>query len=243
MISEQVLTALVSAFAMGFLGSTHCIGMCGGLTVALNTGTAKEKSLRLSFTYQIFRVLSYGILGALAGGLGYLFSKWTNFPVLIVLGGIMLIMMGFYLLSWQNLLIYFEKIGRKLWKKVSPVQSHFLPIKKFHQAAVVGLLWGLLPCGLVYSALAMASTSGTAVGGFTSMVAFGLGTLPAMFAVGVFSNKLVNFFRNPKVRAVFGLLFILWGSFYIYQAVTKMSNGQVGHQHHQTQTEMDHSHH
>ena len=126
MISEQVLTALVSAFAMGFLGSTHCIGMCGGLTVALNTGTAKEKSLRLSFTYQIFRVLSYGILGALVGGFGYLFSKWTNFPVLIVLGGIMLIMMGFYLLSWQNLLIYLESIGRKLWKKVSPVQSRCL---------------------------------------------------------------------------------------------------------------------
>ncbi|MHC9509743.1 sulfite exporter TauE/SafE family protein [Kangiella sp. M94] len=246
MISEQVLTALVSAFAMGFLGSTHCIGMCGGLTVALNTGTDKEKSLRLSFTYQIFRVLSYGILGALAGGFGYLFSKWTNFPVLIVLGGIMLIMMGFYLLSWQNLLIMFERIGRKLWKKVSPVQSRFVPIKKFHQAAVVGLLWGLLPCGLVYSALAMASTSGTAVGGFASMVAFGLGTLPAMFAVGVFSNKLVNFFRNPKVRAVFGLLFILWGSFYIYQAVTKMSNGQNGHQHHQmqqeVQTKMHHAH-
>ncbi|MBD3653382.1 sulfite exporter TauE/SafE family protein [Kangiella sp.] len=246
MISEQVLTALVSAFAMGFLGSTHCIGMCGGLTVALNTGTAKEKSLRLSFTYQIFRVFSYGILGALVGGFGYLFSKWTNFPVLIVLGGIMLIMMGFYLLSWQNLLIYFESIGRKLWKKVSPVQSRFLPIKKFHQAAVVGLLWGLLPCGLVYSTLAMASTSGTALGGFASMVAFGLGTLPAMFAIGVFSNRLVNFFRNPKVRAVFGLVFILWGSFYIYQAVSKYSSGQGGHQHHQmqreVQTEMHHDH-
>ncbi|AUD78156.1 sulfite exporter TauE/SafE family protein [Kangiella profundi] len=243
MISEQLLTALFSAFAMGFLGSTHCIGMCGGLTVALNTGTAKEKSLRLSFTYQIFRVLSYGILGALVGGFGYLFSKWTNFPVLIVLGGIMLIMMGFYLLSWQNLLVYFEKLGRRLWKKVSPVQSRFLPIKRFHQAAVVGLLWGLLPCGLVYSALAMASTSGTAMGGFTSMVAFGLGTLPAMFAVGVFSNKLVNFFRNQKVRAIFGLLFILWGSFFIYQAVIKISNGQDGHQHHQMQTKINHSHH
>lgn len=242
MISDQLLTALFSAFAMGFLGSTHCIGMCGGLTVALNTGTAKEKSLRLSFTYQIFRVLSYGILGAFVGGFGYLFSKWTNFPVLIVLGGIMLIMMGFYLLSWQNLLVYFERLGRRLWKKVSPVQSRFLPIKRFYQAAAVGLLWGLLPCGLVYSALAMASTSGTAMGGFASMVAFGLGTLPAMFAVGVFSNKLVNFFRNPKVRAVFGLLFILWGSFYIFQAVTKMSNGQDGHQQHQMQTDISHTH-
>ena len=243
MISDQLLTALFSAFAMGFLGSTHCIGMCGGLTVALNTGTAKEKSLRLSFTYQIFRVLSYGILGALVGGFGYLFSKWTNFPVLIVLGGIMLIMMGFYLLSWQNLLVYFERLGRRLWKKVSPVQSRFLPIKRFHQAAAVGLLWGLLPCGLVYSALAMASTSGTAMGGFASMVAFGLGTLPAMFAVGVFSSKLVNFFRNPKIRAIFGVIFILWGSFYIYQAVSKYSSGQGAHQHHQMQTEMDHSHH
>lgn len=67
-----------------------------------------------------------------------------------------------------------------------------------------------------------------------------------MFAVGVFSNKLVNFFRNPKVGAVFGLLFILWGSFYIYQAVTKTSDGQRAHQHHQiqqeVQTEMHHAH-
>lgn len=226
-----LFSTLISAFIMGFLGSAHCLGMCGGITIALNQSLDKKQHLRLSLIYQLFRIVSYGILGALVASIGMVFNQWTDFPILIVFGGLLMIMLGFYMLSWWSILSHLESLGRRLWKKVAPIQKKFIPIKKYHQAMIIGLLWGLLPCGLVYSALAMAATSNSTSGGALSMMAFGLGTLPALFLAGVLSHKFLAWFKKPAVRAVIGILFIVWGSIQIYASFNQNQQHQQ-HQHH-----------
>ena len=219
------------AFIMGLLGSAHCMGMCGGLTVALSSGCEPSRQATLSLVYQLFRVCSYAILGGIAGALGDVMSRWTDFPVLMIAASVLLIMMGLYLMGRWSLLTVLEKQGGKLWKYVVPVQKKFLPIRNFSQAASIGLLWGLLPCGLVYSALAVSAASGSAINGVVTMLAFGLGTLPALYITGVFAKQLLQWFKKPWLRTTIGIIFIVWGSYQMYTTLVP-SNDMGSHQHH-----------
>ncbi len=225
---------------MGFIGSLHCVGMCGGITVAFNQAVHQEKQLQLSFTYQFFRIISYAILGALVAVFGALFTK-ASFPVLPILSGIFMILLGFYLVSFSAPLLGLEKLGHKLWKRVQPIQRSFLPVQTFSQATIIGLLWGLLPCGLVYSALALAVSSGSAIEGFIVMLCFGVGTLPMLLSVGMASQKLLSFAKKQWVKNIAAMIFILLGIYYIYSALAQ------DHSHHQrngqTIQQQDHSHH
>ena len=219
------------AFIMGLLGSAHCMGMCGGLTVALSSGCEPSRQATLSLVYQLFRVCSYAILGGIAGALGDVMSRWTDFPVLMIAASVLLIMMGLYLMGRWSLLTVLEKQGGKLWKYVVPMQKKFLPIRNFSQAASIGLLWGLLPCGLVYSALAVSAASGSAINGVVTMLAFGLGTLPALYITGVFAKQLLQWFKKPWLRTTIGIIFIVWGSYQMYTTLVP-SNDMGSHQHH-----------
>ena len=219
------------AFIMGLLGSAHCMGMCGGLTVALSSGCEPSRQATLSLVYQLFRVCSYAILGGIAGALGDVMSRWTDFPVLMIAASVLLIMMGLYLMGRWSLLTVLEKQGGKLWKYVVPVQKKFLPIRNFSQAASIGLLWGLLPCGLVYSALAVSAASGSAINGVVTMLAFGLGTLPALYITGVFAKQLLQWFKKPWLRTTIGIIFIVWGSYQMYTTLVPASD-MGSHQHH-----------
>ncbi|PXF63416.1 sulfite exporter TauE/SafE family protein [Kangiella spongicola] len=219
------------AFIMGLLGSAHCMGMCGGLTVALSSGCEPSRQATLSLVYQLFRVCSYAILGGITGALGDVMSRWTDFPVLMIAASVLLIMMGLYLMGRWSLLTVLEKQGGKLWKYVAPVQKKFLPIRNFSQAASIGLLWGLLPCGLVYSALAVSAASGSAINGVVTMLAFGLGTLPALYITGVFAKQLLQWFKKPWLRTTIGIIFIVWGSYQMYTTLVP-ANDMGSHQHH-----------
>ena len=221
------IAPLVSAFVLGLVGSGHCLGMCGGITVALNASAAEEKRLQLSTVYQMFRVVSYALLGAVVGGLGHVFERWTQLPLLPVIGAVLLLMLGLYLMRFWNVLVYLEKIGWRLWRYIAPIQKRFIPVKSYTQAMVVGLLWGLLPCGLVYSALALAATSGEIANGAATMAAFGLGTMPMMLATGLFSRQLLMTFRKPRVQTMMGVVFVVWGAWQLYSVL-----GGSGHDHH-----------
>ncbi|AOE50596.1 sulfite exporter TauE/SafE family protein [Kangiella sediminilitoris] len=233
----ELTVVWLPAFMMGLLGSSHCLGMCGGLTVALSSGCEPQKQALLSLVYQLFRIVSYAILGTIVGSLGAVITRWTDFPILLFLAGFLLIMMGLYLMGQWSLLTYLEKQGGRLWKILQPLQKRFLPLRRVSQAIPIGLLWGLLPCGLVYSALAMAAASGGAAQGTVTMLAFGLGTLPALYVTGLFAKQLIHFFRRQVVRSLIGVIFILWGSFQLYNVSSMITNpaGQHTHQHHQTQ--------
>jgi sulfite exporter TauE/SafE len=213
---EFPVSGYLALFLIGLLGGTHCIGMCGGIVSALSMGGPPRFSLHLA--YNSGRIVSYAAAGALAGALGGLsLTLAGQLPVrvaLYVLANLMLVALGFYLIGITQSLAFTERLGRKLWVHVQPLSKRYLPARTVAQAFPLGLLWGWLPCGLVYSALATALTSGSALGGAGLMLAFGAGTLPNLLLAGLLAVRLRSYASKPWVRLVAGLLvlgFGVWG--------------------------------
>ncbi|HEB81742.1 MAG TPA: sulfite exporter TauE/SafE family protein [Gammaproteobacteria bacterium] len=212
--------SLVAAFMIGLLGSTHCIGMCGGIvgSLTMGLGPAQRRSffslLPYLLVYNFGRLSSYALAGFLLGwltqSLGGFFSM-GGFPLGGFIGGLFMLALGVYIAGWWQSLAVLEKAGAVFWRKIEPLGRRFLPVSSLPQALGLGLLWGWLPCGMVYSTLAWASTSGSAVQTSALMLAFGLGTLPMLLLMGTLAQKLQAFSRNPWVRNIAGLILIGFG--------------------------------
>lgn len=119
--------------------------------------------------------------------------------------------MGFYLADWWKALTLLERVGQVLWKKLQPLGKGLFQVSSVGRGFLYGMLWGWLPCGLVYSALAFAGASASPVLGAWSMMAFGLGTLPAMLAGGLFSAQLKNLLQGKWLRVTMALVLIVFG--------------------------------
>lgn len=206
----------LALFLIGLLGGTHCIGMCGGIVSALSMGGPPRFSLHLA--YNCGRIASYAAAGAIAGALGGLSITLSGqLPVrvaLYVLANLMLVALGLYLIGVTQTLAFTERFGKRLWVHLQPLGKRYLPARTLAQAFPLGLLWGWLPCGLVYSALATALTSGSALNGAGLMLAFGAGTLPNLLLAGLLAVRLRSYAALPAVRWLSGLLvlgFGVWG--------------------------------
>ncbi|SIT70089.1 hypothetical protein SAMN05216526_1232 [Ectothiorhodosinus mongolicus] len=220
---------LLAAFVVGLLGGVHCVGMCGGIVGALTLSTeAKQVSQRFGLApfllaYNGARILSYTAAGAIAGGLGWLAISWTDVQwaqsILQVLAGLFMVALGLYLAGWWQGLVRIEKAGGLLWRRIEPLGRRLLPVKTLPQAFVLGLLWGWLPCGLVYSVVIWSLTAGGAIQGAALMLAFGLGTLPNLLLMGIFAARLAQFARRPVVRAAAGLAVMAYGLFMLLAAL------------------------
>lgn len=211
-------SSYLALFLVGLLGGTHCIGMCGGIVGALSLGAAARVSLQLA--YNAGRILSYVVAGAVAGALGgaslALADQLPARLALYVLANLMLVALGLYLLGVTRALAFSERFGFRLWRRLQPLSRRYLPARRVAQAFPLGLLWGWLPCGLVYSALVSALASGSAADGAALMLAFGLGTLPNLLLAGLLAVRLKAYAARPAVRWSAGLLvlgFGLWGLF------------------------------
>ena len=208
-------------FLIGLLGGTHCIGMCGGIVGALSMGAGSKPSLHLA--YNAGRILSYGAAGALAGALGgaslTLSGQLPVRVILFVLANLMLVALGLYLLGVTRALAFTERFGQKLWRHLQPMTRRYLPARTVAQAFPLGLLWGWLPCGLVYSALVTSMTSGSALHGAGMMLAFGAGTLPNLLLAGLLAVRLKRFAAHPVLRMVAGLLVLVFGLWGLFAAV------------------------
>lgn len=207
---------LLSALTLGILGSAHCIGMCGGITSALSlslAGRSRAQIFWLMLTYHLGRITSYSIAAFLLASIGwYLGGISPEVKMgLRYFAAIMLIAMGLYLTGWWRGLTHLEKVGHKLWQHIQPKAKALLPIKNVANALVVGMLWGWLPCGLVYSTLAWSATQGNPVQGALLMVSFGIGTIPSVFLLGAFSRQLSGIIQARITRNLAGLLIILFG--------------------------------
>jgi len=209
-------SGFLALFLVGLLGGTHCVGMCGGIVGALSMGAAPRLSLHLA--YNLGRIGSYAVAGAIAGALGAASLALSDqLPLritLFVLANLMLIALGLYLMGVTRALAFTERLGQNLWRRIQPATRRFLPARSVRQAFPLGLLWGWLPCGLVYSALATALTAGSAVRGAGLMLAFGLGTLPNLLLAGFLLARLRGWVQRPAVRMVAGLAvaaFGVWG--------------------------------
>lgn len=210
--------SLLSAFLVGLLGGGHCVGMCGGIVSAVSLSMPGQKpNAGFHFSYNTGRIASYTVAGLLAGLLGSS-SLFLNhlLPVekaLYLLANLMLITLGLYLAGWWRGVLILEKAGGTLWKRIQPLSKTFLPVHTARQAFALGLLWGWLPCGLVYSVLVAALATGSAWQGGALMLAFGLGTLPTLLAMGMAAVRLRQFLQNVWIRRGSGLLVLAFGVF------------------------------
>ncbi|MFN4340670.1 MAG: sulfite exporter TauE/SafE family protein [Azonexus sp.] len=206
-------TGFLALFLVGLLGGTHCVGMCGGIVSALSMGGQAGWGLHLA--YNAGRILSYVVAGAIAGALGAAsLGLAGQVPVRMVLyffANLMLVALGLYLIGLSGALALTERAGQALWRRVQPLTRRFLPVRGAAQAFPLGVLWGWLPCGLVYSALASALTAGSAGRGAAMMLAFGLGTLPNLLLAGLLLARLNGIVKRPVVRTVSGLLVLGFG--------------------------------
>ena len=222
------LTVLLAAFLVGLTGGVHCFGMCGGIVGALTLGLPppRERALlgRLPFllAYNGGRITSYVTAGALAGGIG----AWAANLIAIqraqlalqVTAGLFMILLGLYLGGWWRLLGRLERAGGVVWRQIEPLGRRFFPVRTPAHALGIGLVWGWLPCGLVYSVLVWAMSAGGAVQGGLLLLSFGLGTLPALLAVGM-TAALAGFVRQPCVRHAAGVAVVLLGIYQIGLAI------------------------
>lgn len=208
-----------AAFAIGLMGSLHCIGMCGGISSALTTAVmpgrpSLARQLGYPLLYSTGRIASYAIAGGLVGLLGGGFRDLLggHGPSLLrIFAGIMMVLLAFYLSGWWQVLNHLERVGARVWKKLAPWTRHLIPVDNPAKALLLGMLWGWLPCGLVYSALAWSIGAESALQGALLMLYFGLGTLPAMVGVGVFSHALHDWARAQTTRTVAALLLLAFG--------------------------------
>ena len=208
---------LITALTLGLIGSFHCIGMCGPIAIALPL--PKENwwyKISGVFLYNIGRVITYGILGALFGllGKGIQLAGFQRI-VSILMGAIMVISVVFPFV-FRNRISIDSLFGGYVSKFVMGFKKLF-KMRSLSSLLIIGLLNGLLPCGLVYIAVAGAINTNDVTMGILYMVAFGLGTAPMLAVVTLAGNMISGQFRSkvnkiiPYVVVIVGILFILRG--------------------------------
>jgi uncharacterized protein len=217
--SPEFTSSYLVAFAMGLFSSMHCIGMCGSiigtLTLSLSPDIRNNKArlLPFVFNYNLGRVTSYTIAGGLAGIVGVLmimpFGELHGHRILQLLSALIMMSAGLYIAGWFPRFAYIEKIGTRFWKKIEPFGRKLIPVKTYTQAYLFGMVWGWLPCGLVYTALAVAATAGDVSKSALTMLAFGFGTLPAVMGVGIMTSVLTRLSRTQRFKQIIGLFMII----------------------------------
>ena len=233
--------ALVPVFVVGLLGSVHCAGMCGGIVGALSVapalgGRAVAAPVRAAtaplagvLAYNAGRIGSYMLAGALAGGLAHGVRALAGLPGLqagaYVLANLMLAALGLYLMDAWRGLARLEQGGQLLWKRVQPVLRRVGPLDGPGRMLAAGALWGWLPCGMVYSVLVTAMLSGSALSGALVMLAFGLGTLPMLLAMGMLGARLRALLRRRGVRLASGALVLGFGVLGLARAAGGLPHG------------------
>ena len=220
------LVLLVTGFTVGF---GHCIGMCGPIVVSLSLNLKGNKVLIPHLFYHAGRVITYGVLGGLAGVLGsftLLASSIVSLQkAVLIFAGVLVLLMGLAMAGWIPLGRIFgdadagSSVLAKWFHRLSSAKSPiaYLPL---------GLLLGLLPCGPVYTALMASARAGmnahSAFQGFLSgmgmMVVFGMGTIPSLLLVGKLSS--LGWIRSRRLIYKAGsVLMVLVGIYFIIQGI------------------------
>ncbi len=226
--------SLASAFILGLFSTVHCVGMCGGIIGALSLSlpdNIRQQRLRQVFfigLYNLGRILSYSFAGLVVGYIGAEAASYTDMSggpsVLRYTGVVLMIAIGLYLAGWLPQLSRVERIGIPLWKLLEPIGRKLVPVTTMPRALLYGLIWGWLPCGLVYFVLVWALTSGSATQGALTMAAFGLGTLPTLITAGLAVSWLKRFTQSKMTRQIVGMLVIA-------MAISSLFIPMGGHKH------------
>jgi sulfite exporter TauE/SafE len=214
--------SIIAVFFVGLLGGVHCLGMCGSI-VGIFTAQLPKDGARWPFhlAYNSGRIASYTLAGLLVGAIGQAGLLMRDVvPIqhlLFALSSLMLIALGLYLAGIWSMVRHIERVGNGLWQRIQPLTRRLLPITSPTRALMLGTLWGWLPCGLVYSVLVTALASGHAQSGALIMLAFGLGTLPNLLAIGLFWERCRHWVRSPRVRLFAGLIVMAFGIYGLFK--------------------------
>ena len=224
----------LTAFLVGFLGGVHCFGMCGGIVTALSFGVREDlrehqkKLLGLQLAYNLGRITSYTTAGFIAGALGFFAHDLSGMQEvrigLQLIAAIIMIALGLYLGGWWFGLLKVEQMGSGLWKHIEPIGRKLIPVQTMGGALSLGLVWGWLPCGLIYSVLIWALAVADPVEGALLMLSFGLGTLPNLLLMGVFAAQLGRYLQKVWLRKMAGMLVVVFGVWQLYGAILPLIN-------------------
>jgi len=207
-------------FAAGLASGVHCVAMCGGIAAAFDARVANTHGRRVipirervdwgrRLAFNAGRISTYAAAGAGAGAFGaaaYAASALPAQEVLAVAASLMLVLVGLHL-AGARVLARVESLGVPLWRRLQPLAARLLPASTPLHGYVAGLLWGWLPCAMVYAALLAAAASGSAGRGALAMAAFGAGTLPFLLAAGWLAARLRAW------RAVAGATVLAFGAY------------------------------
>lgn len=249
---------LLPALLIGLAGSAHCVGMCGGIISAFGiarktpTPTATLRSFPVPVTtvaprsaahaaggnltrtlvYNSGRIASYATAGAIAGGLAGGIATLVDLHVvrqiLYWAANGMLVALGLYLMGLWSGVARIEIIGKHLWSRLQPLLSTLLPLDTAPRLFFAGVLWGWLPCGMVYSMLLTAMLAGSASGAALQMAAFGVGTLPATLLIGFLGSRFADSRHQNTFRLIAGLLVLGFGLLGLLRAAQGMPDGLLG---------------
>ena len=232
----------VSALLIGLWSSAHCLAMCGGLAIAAgqNTRGGRWTDGLQMLIWQLGRVGSYGLMGLLAGGFGGFFLSLGPVEltqrIAMVLANLLLIGLGLHLARVSSTILVLERMGQIVWQFIAPLaQKTLVPVRfdgvlpappiwmDWLRSLRAGLLWGWLPCGLTTSMAVTAAVSGSSQSGALWMVAFGLGTIPALWLTAMASSQLARFIRHDGFRLTMGWLMIVFGLWGLARALQLVS--------------------
>ena len=237
--------SLLPIFLVGLLGGVHCVGMCGGIVSAFSVATPRHRPFPVAIAteshrfsiiadggprvlaFNAGRIGSYMLAGALAGLLGSvpaLLDLVALQTAAYWLANLMLVALGLTLMNAWHGLSRLEAMAQVAWRRVQPLIRRLLPVTQVWQAAALGGLWGWVPCGMVYSVLMTALLTGSATQGAMVMLAFGLGTLPLLFIIGVLGTSVQALLQKSTVRRLAGLLVLIFGVLGLFRAATGLSH-------------------
>lgn len=221
------------ALSMGLLSSFHCIAMCGPIALALpvQKGNKFQQFAGLAF-YNFGRTFTYAALGIALGSLGSSFAWLGYLRYLSILSGTLMLL---YVLWPARLDTYFHppKFWQKFIQHLKKQMGEILRSRKMQSGFLLGILNGLLPCGLVYLALISSIATGNALNGGFYMLMFGIGTLPAMMAVGFFKQWFSISLRTsirkltPYMLTLVGIVLIMRGILIQYPVNNSPSDNSI----------------
>jgi sulfite exporter TauE/SafE len=237
-IDNAFSTSYLVALLMGLFSALHCFGMCGSiigsLTLSLRREIREDKRLLVPFvfSYNAGRIVSYSLAGLLAGLAEHVLSmplgEGHGHRILQIASAFVMAGAGLHIAGWFPRFAYIEKGGVLVWRTIEPYGRRLIPVETLPKAFVFGMIWGWLPCGLVYAALTLAATTGDVMRSTLTMFAFGLGTMPAAMGVGIMTSWMVRLSHMKKFRQMTGITLIVLALLAAFPGLNPMVRYSVG---------------
>jgi sulfite exporter TauE/SafE len=229
------LSALIGAWLAGTLGGAHCVAMCGGFVAAMSGGGQSRAGgggsellparalIRRQLAHNGGRITTYAVLGAVAGGAGGALlaaADWVPLQrSLYLVANLFLLALAFGMVSKRGGVAWLQRAGIALFGKTLPAVRPLLAANSFPARYALGMIWGLVPCALLYSVLAVALFAGGALEGTAVMLAFGLGTLPNLLAAGWIVSRAGGWLDRRIVRLAAAALLAGFAAVGIWRAL------------------------